>query len=330
MNFLDAAFQVLTQAQTPLHYTEIARRALEAEILTTRGQTPEASMGSRLYVDTKRSNSRFKRVSRGVFALVETAPSDISQRIQSINQQTRKNLRKRLLEMPPERFEALVAELLFALGFEEETVYITSFGNDGGVDVRGVLNAADLAEVRVAVQAKRWKNDVSSPTVQALRGSLTVHEQGIIITTSGFSSGAIAEAEAIGKARISLIDGNKLLDLLFVHKIGVTAEEHTVYSIDLEWWDDVADEIKAPAAPPKTQIDRIYPIKIQAISNGVTHEAELLNKSGNIKYKGKIYASPSAAGKIAAGWTSCSGWDFWKYQSPATGEWQPIQAIRDN
>ena len=57
-----------------------ARRALEAGILDTKGQTPDASMGSRLYVDTKRPNSRFGRVSRGVFALAEVAASDISRR----------------------------------------------------------------------------------------------------------------------------------------------------------------------------------------------------------------------------------------------------------
>lgn len=182
MNFLDAAYKILSQAKEPLHYTEITARALKAGILDTKGQTPDASMGSRLYVDTKRPNSRFRRVSRGVFTLAEAASSDISQRITTINRQTRSALRKRLMGMPPERFEGLIAELLLALGFEEDTIEITPFGNDGGVDVRGVLNAAGITEVNAAVQAKRWKYNVQSPVVQALRGSLVVHEQGIIIT----------------------------------------------------------------------------------------------------------------------------------------------------
>ncbi len=205
MNFLDAAFRILSESNTPLHYTEITARALDASILDTKGQTPDASMGSRLYVDTKRSNSRFRRVSRGVFTLTEVASSDISQRITTINRQTQSTLRKRLMEMSAKRFEGLIAELLLALGFEEDKIEITPFGNDGGVDVRGILNASDITEVNAAVQAKRWKGNVHAPVVQALRGSLVVHEQGIIITTSKFSKGAIAEAQAPGKARISLV-----------------------------------------------------------------------------------------------------------------------------
>jgi restriction system protein len=245
MNFLDSAYQILKQVKEPLHYTKITQRALAAGILDTKGQTPEASMGSRLYVDTKRPGSRFRRVSRGVFGLAETQPGGIGQRINNLNRQTRTELRKRLAQMPPDRFEALVAELLLALGFDEETITVTSYGGDGGVDVRGVLNAAGLTQVNAAVQAKRWKRNIQAPAVQALRGSLTVHEQGIIITTSKFSKGAIAEAEAPGKARISLIDGEKLPDLLIRHRIGVTAEQHTVYSLDEEWWGDMAGEPEA-------------------------------------------------------------------------------------
>lgn len=330
MNFLDAAYKILSQAKEPLHYTEITARALKAGILDTKGQTPDASMGSRLYVDTKRPNSRFRRVSRGVFALAEAASSDISQRITTINRQTRSALRKRLMGMPPERFEGLIAELLLALGFEEDTIEITPFGNDGGVDVRGVLNAAGITEVNAAVQAKRWKYNVQSPVVQALRGSLVVHEQGIIITTSKFSKGAVTEAQAPGKVRISLIDGEKLLDLLIEHRIGVTAEQHTVYSLDEEWWGDVAEEtenlVTTAKQPPQPTVK--YPVKIMATAHGQTFEAELVDESGQVKFNGQLFQSPSGAGQVAASWKSCNGWSFWKYLNEESGVWRPIQEIR--
>lgn len=330
MNFLDAAYKILNQAKEPLHYTEITARALKANILDTKGQTPDASMGSRLYVDTKRPNSRFRRVSRGVFALAEVASSDISQRITTINRQTRNALRKRLMEMPPERFEGLIAELLLALGFEEDTIEITPFGNDGGVDVRGVLNAASITEVNAAVQAKRWKHNVQAPVVQALRGSLVVHEQGIVITTSKFSKGAETEAQAPGKVRISLIDGEKLLDLLIEHRIGVTAEQHTVYSLDEEWWGDVAEEtedlVTTAKQVPQPKIK--YPVKITATAHGQTYEAELVDVSGQVKFNGQMFQSPSGAGQVAANWKSCNGWTFWKYLNEESETWRPIQEIR--
>ena len=83
MNFIDAAFEILKQTDKPLRYTEITARAQAAKLLSTKGQTPEATMGSRLYVDVKRPNSRFRQVSRGVFALKEAPPSEINQRIDS-------------------------------------------------------------------------------------------------------------------------------------------------------------------------------------------------------------------------------------------------------
>lgn len=329
MNFLDAAFEILKKAGRPLHYADITTQAFAAGILDTKGQTPEASMGSRLYVDTRRPGSRFKRVSRGVFALAEAAPSDISQRIEAINQQTRLDLRKRLMRMPPDRFEALIGELLLALGFDEETIEVTTYSSDGGIDVRGVLNAGGITEVNAAVQAKRWKGNVQAPVVQALRGSLVVHEQGIIITTSQFSRGAQTEAQAPGKTRISLIDGEKLLDLLIEHRIGVTAEEHTVYSLDEEWWGEVVGageptppEIKR-AAPTVT-----FPLLIEAGAHKQTFQAELLDAGGRVRFNGTEYQSPSGAGQAAAGWKSCNGWTFWHYRHPGTGELRVIDELR--
>ena len=112
MNFLDAAYSILKQSDTPLHFLEITRRAVQANILDTKGQTPGATMGSRLYVDTKKPHSRFKRVQRNLFTLADQQSNKISQHIDMLNQQTRHKLFERLRTMPPDRFEALVGELL--------------------------------------------------------------------------------------------------------------------------------------------------------------------------------------------------------------------------
>ncbi len=242
ITFLDAAQQVLKQAGEPLHYAEITRRALAAGLVDTRGQTPEATMGSRLYVDTKRPDSRFRRDRRGVFALAEPQPRDIAQRIKVLNKGVRAELRKRLLQMPPDRFEALVGELLIALGFDESTVEVTRYSGDAGVDVRGVLRASGITKINAAVQAKRWKRNVQARAVRDLRGSLTVHQQGIIITTSNYSKGAQQEAQEPGKTPISLVNGDQLLDLLIKHSIGVTQEQHFLLSLDEEWWGELVGE----------------------------------------------------------------------------------------
>ena len=332
MTFLEAAYEILKQAGQPLHYAVLAERALAAGLVDTTGQTPEATMGSRLYVDTKRPDSRFRRVRRGVFALVEPQPSDIARRIDDLNRAVRSELRKRLLQMPPDRFEALIGELLIALGFDEATVEVTSHGGDAGIDVRGVLRASGITDVNAAVQVKRWKHNVQSRTVRDLRGSLTVHQQGIVITTSDFSKGAQKEAQEPGKTPISLVNGNQLLDLLVKHGIGVAQEQHLLLSLDEEWWNEVIEDqrptttVPPPVAPSATVLQ--YPLRVRATFRGQAVDAELLDPSGRMRYGGIEYGSPSAAGQAAAGWKSCNGWTFWRYIDPETEAWHTIDELR--
>ena len=94
----------------------------------------------------------------------------------------------RLCAIAPRAFEQLVAELLGELGFE--ILSIKPYGNDVGVDVRAELVVAEVVRTRMAIQAKRWANNVRLPTVREIRGSLRAHERGMIITTSDFSAGA--------------------------------------------------------------------------------------------------------------------------------------------
>ena len=91
--------------------------------------------------------------------------------------------------MDPGDFEELIGTLLTKLGFED--VEVTARSNDGGIDVRGTLVTGDVIRTRMAVQVKRWKANVQTPIVQQVRGSLGTHEQGLIITTSDFSKGAL-------------------------------------------------------------------------------------------------------------------------------------------
>jgi restriction system protein len=67
-----------------------------------------------------------------------------------------------------------------------------------------------------------------------LRGSLNVHEQGLIITTGDFSKGAITEASQVGKSWISLVNGNDLALLLMNHNIGVKYSEYKIFELNVD------------------------------------------------------------------------------------------------
>ena len=105
------------------------------------------------------------------------------------------------------------------IGFEEVTV--TSLGGDGGIDIRGTLVVGEVVRIRMAVQAKRWKDNVGAPVVQQVRGSLGAHEQGLIITTSNFSRRAREEAQRMDAAPVALMNGEQLAALLAEKEVGV-------------------------------------------------------------------------------------------------------------
>jgi restriction system protein len=259
MTYLDAAYTILQSSGQPLCPDEITQRALEQKLISPQGLTPEATMASRLYIDTLQEDSRFVRAGKGIFGLAQWQPEGIESQVNKINQATREQLHALLMEMLPDRIEALIGELLIRMGFDEGTVTVTRRSADGGIDVTGVYRAAGLTGVSAAVQAKKWKNNIQAPTVTSLRGSLQVHQQGIIITTSDFSKGARTEATAPNKTHIGLINGEELVGLLIRHKVGVRERSLPVLSLDEEYWGELVGqsatrasaEAKAPTEPAR-------------------------------------------------------------------------------
>lgn len=122
-----------------------------------------------------------------------------------------------VLELDAKEFEILVGHLLTALGFEASEV--TGKTGDGGVDATGELNIANLAKIKIFVQAKRYKlgSRVSSNVVRQLRQAIPFGGQGAFITTANFQSSAADVALEPGFPRIGLINGRQLVDLLVEH-----------------------------------------------------------------------------------------------------------------
>jgi restriction system protein len=218
----------------PMHYRAITEKAIEHGWLTTEGRTPEATMYAQMFSEIKRQKNRgehprFIQHGRGFFGLSEWKGSSLTHQIEEHNLQVRKALRKRLFAMSPGEFEELIAQLLAEMGFE--MVEVTKLSGDGGIDIRGTLVVGDVVRIKMAVQAKRWKGNIQSPTVQQVRGSLGAHEQGLIITTSDFSAGATKEAAQSDKLPIALMNGKQLVMLLMEHGIGVQRSTPDLFEI---------------------------------------------------------------------------------------------------
>ena len=237
LSFTDAAAQILSESinQEPLHYAEITKQALARGLIRTAGRTPAASMNAMILTETRRleergDSPRFVRLGRGMVGLAAWLPVEVAGLIEERNCEVRRGLLDRARNTSPADFENLVGQLLVALGFEN--VEVTNISGDGGIDVRGTLVVGDSVRIRMAVQAKRWKNNVQAPVVQQVRGSLGAHEQGLIITTSDFSAGAKKEAQRSDAAPVALISGEQLAALLGAHEIGARATSHKLYTLE--------------------------------------------------------------------------------------------------
>ncbi len=241
LSFKAAAKKLLAQAGEPMTPKELTALAMEEGLIKTEGQTPEATMAAQLYTDIK-SNPKtpFKKVGRGKFALRQQTESAASAQliIDKQNELVRAALKKQLHDMDAYQFEFLIGDLLQQLGYEN--VEVTKQSGDGGVDVIADLTLEGITNVRTVVQAKRFKtgNNIPGKIVTQLRGSAEVDQRGLIITTSDFTKDAIAESKAANKMPVSLVNGEKLVDLMIKHKVGVKAEEMVLYAVDTEYFEN--------------------------------------------------------------------------------------------
>lgn len=157
--------------------------------------------------------------------------------VYAFNESQRCALRERLATMDPYGFEHLVGELLSAMGYED--VQVTKQAGDKGVDVVATVQFG-ITTVTEVVQVKRHQSSISREVLDQLRGALPYHKalRGTIITTGKFSKGCAEAALFPGAAPIGLIDGDRLLDLLFEHRIAVRERSATLFEVDDSFFDE--------------------------------------------------------------------------------------------
>lgn len=167
--------------------------------------------------------------------------NDILQLVRERRKQVREEIAQRLSTMDPFAFEGLVKTLLEAMDYED--VEVTSKSGDGGVDVTGRIQLG-ITEVVEVVQVKRHARNIQRSVMDALRGSL--HRfgavRGTIITTGGFARGTKDAAFEPGAPPITLIDGDRLIDLMLDHDIGVTKRRVELLEVEPSAFATPADD----------------------------------------------------------------------------------------
>ena len=143
----------------------------------------------------------------------------------TINEALKADLLARILEQTPTFFEALIVDLLLAMGYggsHENAALRLGKSGDGGID--GVIDEDRLGLDRIYVQAKRYAVDspIGRPAIQGFVGSLVGlgASKGGFVTTSSFSQHATEYANAL-QQRVILIDGDELAQLMIEFDVGV-------------------------------------------------------------------------------------------------------------
>ncbi len=160
----------------------------------------------------------------------------------------RESLRKLLQDMDPFAFEHLIKRLLEKMGYENAEV--TPQSGDGGVDVVADIELG-ITSVREVIQAKRHSRPIQRKDLDALRGSLPRFKavRGTIVTTSSFSKPTQEAAFAENGAPITLVDGDKLIDLPIEYEIGV--QKRPIYLLEVN-----ADDLREMDADAVAAIEK--------------------------------------------------------------------------
>lgn len=125
-------------------------------------------------------------------------------------------------------------------GREKEAARAIGRTCDEGID--GVIDEDRLGLDRIYIQAKKWTGTVGRPEIHKFVGALQGQgaTKGIFITTSSFSKEATDYASKINPvAKIRLIDGAQLAELMIEHNLGVTTiRNYEVKKLDLDYFID--------------------------------------------------------------------------------------------
>lgn len=166
------------------------------------------------------------------------------ERLEAAYQESREALVSELLErarqVSPRFFERVVLDLLVAMGYGgsvQDAARVVGQAGDEGID--GVIKEDKLGLDVVYVQAKRWQQNVGRPEVQAFVGALAGKKarKGVFITTSDFTKEAREFVQNID-AKIVLIDGRQLAELMIDHDIGVTTiQTYKLKRVDSDYFE---------------------------------------------------------------------------------------------
>ena len=193
----------------------VYRRDYDVELRHTRAVTWTATIGrDRLSASTKNSLGSIATIFRAsesasdeVVGLVDSRPVDLKpfppdadrepdddeiEVLQDTEQRAVDFLQDRLSKLSWDQMQELVAGLLRAMGYKTR---ISPSGPDRGKDIIASPDALGFASPRIITEVKHRKGTMGAPDVRAFAGGLRHQDNGLYVSTGGFTREARYEAD---------------------------------------------------------------------------------------------------------------------------------------
>ena len=159
---------------------------------------------------------------------------------QKLTENLSDELLDRIMACSPSFFERLVVELLVKMGYGGSLMEAASIvGKSGDAGIDGIIKEDKLGLDAIYIQAKRWESVVGRPEIQKFAGALLGQKarKGIFITTSAYTKDALDYAKSL-EAKIVLIDGVKLAELMIENDLGVsTTAMYKIKKVDTDYFE---------------------------------------------------------------------------------------------
>lgn len=168
----------------------------------------------------------------------DATPQDlIDSGVKQLEDQIKSDLLDRLKEVDPFYFEKIILILLERMGYGD--LIETKKTGDGGID--GVVNQDKLGLEKIYIQAKRYnENKIREKDIRNFIGAMSGDtSKGVFVTTSSFDASAAEKAKE-AHHKIILIDGNKLVDLMYEFSVGLEVEStYEVKKLDEDFFEGI-------------------------------------------------------------------------------------------
>ena len=141
-------------------------------------------------------------------------------------------IKDKIQSLSPDDMEELVAALLRALGYRAK---VSPKGPDRGVDVIASPDGLGLTQPRIKAEVKHRGGSIGSNPIRSFLGAMRDGDNGLFISTGGFSREARYEAER-ATLPVTLIDIDDLADLIVSNYSTFDAEGQALLPLTKLYW----------------------------------------------------------------------------------------------